>query len=257
MQNKRIIFGLLYSENFFHLSRNFRLQRVGSIEWLKDNYELNRTYQFIDELVFFLVSRSYDQKEKMKFFDNINNLRKQLFCPIMIGGGIKNFDDARICFENGADKIFISTEFTNFELINRISDVYGNQSISVVLDYKKINNNFEIYTNCGRTKVSSDLETVFLKLQKENIGEIILHSIDRDGTGNGYDLKIFDEIDLKSKKPLILMGGAGQPNHIVNALDNSKVSGVITANLFNFIGNTLETTRELCLKKNLNIANLI
>ena len=185
----------------------------------------------------------------MKFFDNINNLRKQLFCPIMIGGGIKNFDDARICFENGADKIFISTEFTNLELINKISEVYGNQSISVVLDYKRKNNTFEIFTNCGKTKVSSDLEKVFLK---ENIGEIILHSIDRDGTGNGYDLKIFDELELKSKKPLILMGGAGQPNHIVSALDNCKVSGVITANLFNFIGNTLETTRELCLKKNLS-----
>ena len=64
MQNKRIIFGLLYSENFFHLSRNFRLQKVGNIEWLKDNYQLNRTYQFIDELAFFLLAETMTIKKK-------------------------------------------------------------------------------------------------------------------------------------------------------------------------------------------------
>ena len=256
MQNKRIIFGLLYSENFFHLSRNFRLQKVGDINWLQENYAFNETCQYIDELAFFNVSRKFDKSEKKKFFDNINLLRKKIFSPIMIGGGIKTFEDARICFENGADKISINSELENVELLNQIAENYGSQSISIVLDYKKVNQTYEIFTNCGELKKNISFKQVFSNLQKNEIGEIILHSIDKDGTGNGYDLDILKDLIDEFNKPLLLMGGAGKPKNIVEALNIPMISGVITANLFNFIGNTLKTTRELCQTKNIKIAKL-
>ena len=256
MLNKRIIFGLLYSNNYFHLSRNFRLQKVGDINWLQDNYAFNETCQYIDELAFFLVNRKYDKYEKKSFFENINNIRKKIFAPIMIGGGIRSFDDAKLCFENGADKILINSEFENIELINKISEFYGSQSIAIVLDYKKVSNKYEVYTHCATIKKKKYLENIFLNLQSQNIGEIILHSIEKDGTGNGYDLDIIKELNLSSKKPLLLMGGAGKPENIVNALSNEIISGVITSNLFNFIGNTLKVTRALCQKENIRIAKL-
>ena len=256
MQNKRIIFGLLYSDNNFHLSRNFRLQKVGDIEWLKKNYAFNETCQYIDELAFFFVSRKYDKDEKLKFFKNINILRKKIFSPIMIGGGIKKFEDAKLCFENGADKIFINSEFENVELINKISDTYGNQSISIVLDYRKINEDYLVYTNYGSKKNNLNLRENFLSLQNKNIGEIILHSIDQDGTGNGFDLNMVKSLKLSPKKPLLLMGGAGKPINIKEALNEKLISGVITANLFNFIGDTLKVTRELCKSSKIQIANL-
>ncbi len=256
MQNKRIIFGLLYSKDYFHLSRNFRLQKVGDIDWLQRNYAFNETCQYIDELAFFLVSRKHDKEEKSKFFKNINILRKKIFSPIMIGGGIQEFEDAKLCFENGADKIFINSEFENIDLINKISDTYGSQSISIVLDYRKIDREYLVYTNFGSKKNNLSLEKNFLNLQSKNIGEIILHSIDQDGTGNGFDLDIFKNLNLSSKKPLLLMGGAGKPINIKEALNEKFISGVITANLFNFIGNTLKVTRELCKSNKIQIANL-
>ncbi|MDA7752325.1 HisA/HisF-related TIM barrel protein [Candidatus Pelagibacter sp.] len=257
MLNKRIIFGLLYSESFFHLSRNFRLQKVGDINWLQDNYAFNETCQYIDELAFFYVNRKYDKNGKKEFFKNINNIRKKIFSPIMIGGGIKCFEDAKLCFDNGADKISINTEFENIDLINKISDIYGAQSISLVLDYKRVNKNFELYSNCGTEKKNINLNNIFLNLQNKNIGEIILHSINRDGTGDGYDLDILEELNINVSKPLLLMGGAGKPENIIEALNKNKISGVVTANLFNFIGNTLKVTRELCQTKKIQIAKLI
>ena len=256
MQNKRIIFGLLYSDNFFHLSRNFRLQKVGNIDWLQENYAFNETCQYIDELAFFNVSRVFDKSQKKKFFDNINLLRKKIFSPIMIGGGIKTFEDARICFENGADKISINSELENIDLINEIAENYGSQSISIVLDYKRINQTYKIFTNCGNLKKDIPLKEVFSSLQTNKIGEVILHSIERDGTGNGYDLDILKDLINRLNKPLLLMGGAGKPENIVEALNIPQISGVITANLFNFIGNTLKITRELCQTRNIKIAKL-
>ena len=106
---KRIIFSLLYNDRCFNLSRNFRLQKVGDIQWIKNNYGFGETASQIDELIITNVTRNLSKKDQNDFFHDINNLRKKIFVPLTIGGRIKDFEYAKNCFKNGADKILINT----------------------------------------------------------------------------------------------------------------------------------------------------
>ena len=256
---KRITFSLLYSEGYFYLSRNFRLQKVGDIEWLEKNYSFNETCQYIDELVFILVTKNPENKEIKDFFKSIDLIRKKVFAPIIIGGAIRNFNNVKKCFENGADKIIINTEARNSDLLNQISEIYGSQATSIMIDYKYNNHEkkYEVFTNCGTKKSDKDLYQTLKILSDSNFGEFILHSINHDGTGNGYDTEMLEDISFKINKPILLMGGAGKPDHIISALKNKMISGVITANLFNFIGDGLKITRELAIQKGIEVAKLV
>lgn len=256
---KRITFSLLYSKGYFYLSRNFRLQKVGDLDWLERNYSFNETCQYIDELVFILVTKNPENKEIEDFFKSIDLIRKKIFAPIMIGGAIRNLENVKKCFENGADKIIINTESKNSYLLNQISEVYGSQATSIMIDYKYSQNTkkYEVFTKCGTKKSETDLYETIRILSDLNFGEFILHSINHDGTGNGYDLKMLDNISLKINKPILLMGGAGKPDHIISALKNKMISGVITANLYNFIGDGLKITRELAIKEGIEVAKLV
>jgi cyclase len=259
MINKRITFALLYSEGYFYLSRNFRLQRVGDTKWLERNYSFQEACLYVDEIIFILVTKKPKLIEVKEFFKNIEIIKKNIFAPIIIGGAIKTFDNAKQYFENGADKIIINSEAKNEKLLNRITETYGSQAVSIMIDYKYNKNikNYQIYIESGMKKIDDNLETYIKKIHKCNFGEIILQSIDKDGTGNGYDLNILQNINYKINKPILLMGGAGQPQHITSALKNNKISGVITANLYNFIGSTLKMTRELALEEGIKIAKLV
>ena len=259
MHNKRITFSLLYSKGYFYLSRNFRLQKVGDIDWLEKNYSFNETCQYIDELVFILVTKNPETIEINNFFKSIDKIRKKIFAPIMIGGAIRNLNNVKNCFENGADKIIINTESKNSKLLDEISEIYGSQATSIMIDYKydENKNKYQVFTNCGTKKVEKDLFHTLKKLSEYNFGEFILHSINHDGTGNGYDLDMLKSISFKINKPVLLMGGVGKPDHIISALKNDMISGVITANLFNFIGDGLKLTRELAIQKGIEVAKLI
>ena len=167
-------------------------------------------------------------------------------------------ENIKNCFDNGADKILINTESQNSNLINEVSEIYGSQAITLMIDYKYDEKKrlIDVYLNSGEKKINLSLNNLLKIFKKQNFGELILHSMDNDGTGNGYDLEIVKKITKTLKKPLLLMGGAGKPEHIVTALKNIHISGVITANLFNFIGNGLKITRDIAVKKNIKIAKL-
>ena len=257
MINKRIIFSLLYSNGYFFLSRNFRLQKIGDLNWLIKNYNFNKTCQYIDELAFILVTKKPSKQEVEKFFDNINKLRSKIFAPIMIGGHLRNMIDVKNCFENGADKVLINTKSQDENFINEISEIYGNQAITIMVDYK-INeeDKDEVYINCGTENTKLSINKLLKKINKFNFGEIILHSINKDGAGNGCDIKILEKIINRPNKPILLMGGFGKPEHIIEALKHENINGIVTANLLNFIGNGLKLTRENAFQKKINIAKL-
>ena len=254
MINKRIIFSLLYSKGHFFLSRNFRLQKIGDLNWLEKNYSFQETCEYIDELTFILVTKNPDEKEINSFFKDIAVIRERIFAPIMIGGSIRSINDVKNCFENGADKILINTEARNKNFINQISEIYGNQAITIMIDYKGDNNN--VFTESGTKDVNMSVDRLLNEIKVYNFGEIILHSIDKDGTGNGFDFDLINKIENLPNKPILLMGGAGTPEHIVEALKNDKVSGAITANLLNFIGEGLKITRNLAIENKIEIAKL-
>ena len=151
--------------------------------------------------------------------------------------GIRDLKTAKNCFANGADKILINTAFFSEEkILTDISNIYGSQAISLMIDYNiDINNKTRtVYTHCG-TKKNFELNSKLLnKVSRSNCGDVIFNSIEQDGTGSNLDLEILENIDSKFTKPLLIMGGAGKPEHITDALKLDKVNGVITGNLFNF-----------------------
>jgi cyclase len=253
---KRIIFALLYQDGYFYLSRNFKLQKVGDLNWLINNFGFGVTSNHIDELICLLVKKQPTSKDKKQFFSDINELRKKIFIPITLGGGIRDLKDVAAYFNNGADKVLLNTSIFKESLTKEISAVYGEQSISIMVDYQcdEINGD-KVYVNCG-TKFKMYLSEFFTKMNTIHFGEIILNSIENDGTGNGLDLKIFKKVPKSCKtKPILLMGGAGKPEHIAEGLKNDNVSGVITANLFNFLGTGLEESRKKSIKQKINLAN--
>ena len=137
---KRIIFCLYYQDGYFYLSRNFRLQRVGNLEWLIKNFGFGETANFIDELIIVSVKKNRNSKDYKEFLDEIYNLKKKIFIPITLGGGINTYKIAKNYFLGGADKVLINTcAYINKKLVEKISLNYGSQAISVMVDFKKKN----------------------------------------------------------------------------------------------------------------------
>jgi cyclase len=253
---KRIIYCLYFKDNYFYLSRNFKLQKVGDLNWLIKNFGFGTTTNYIDELMIILVKKDPTNEDFDNYFQNVENLRKNIFIPIILGGGINNLDIARKFFEKGADKILINTAcYAKKDIINQIADLYGSQSISIMLDYKKKDNEINLYSDCG-TKFQ-DINFIKHLNDMENLscGEIILNSIDNDGNGAGLDFEILKYIKDNFSKPILLMGGAGKPEHFTDALKMSKISGAITANLFNFLGTGLNTTRKKLIENKVHVVD--
>ena len=255
--NKRIIFALLYRDGNFFLSRNFRLQKVGDVNWLKNNFGFGETCHFIDELMIIMVKKSPSLEDYKKYFEDIYELRKNIFVPITLGGGIRNLENAKNCFLNGADKVLINTSFyKDGDLINEINYNYGSQAITLMLDYKIKTENLGrvIFTDCGTKNYHKLNNEIISKISNSDCGEVIINSIDQDGTGAGLDFEALDLFPLNFKKPLLLMGGSGKPEHIKEALNKDQLSGIVTANLFNFLGTGLEISRNMAINSGIKLA---
>ena len=253
MLRKRIIFSLIYNDGFFMQSRNFRLQKVGNLSWLEKNYQFQKIAFSLDELI--VINASRGEKNIPSFAKMISSLVNDVFIPITAGGGIQSLEDAELLFNSGADKVLVnSILYNNIELVKNLVLKYGSQSIVGSLDFKKINDVNEVLIQNGSTRIHFTLEEYIAHLESLDIGEIYLNSIDKDGTGFGYD---FEEIQRLSKfinKPLIIAGGAGNESHLIKGLKMNGVSAVATANLFNFIGNGLPNARKKILDSGENIA---
>jgi cyclase len=247
---KRIIFSLLYDEGQFVLSRNFRKQKVGDINWLLNNYNFSDVSLNIDEIIIIDVSF---KKNINKFCNIIKIISKQIFIPITVGGGIKNIDDAKNYLDAGADKILINKLFhINPDECKKIAINFGKQFIVACIDYRIINNEIKILYDHGTKLSETSFNNFIKKINKIGFGEIILQSIDRDGTGVGLDLSILKKIKKNNNYPVILQGGIGLPAHILSGL-RKNVDAVCTANLFNFIHNTFSDTRNLLIENKINI----
>ncbi len=243
MSKKRLIFTLIYSDGFFNLSRNFKLQNVGDINWLKNHYDFSKISFSIDELLILDASRK--EKKSKNFFSYLNSLSSECFVPIGSGGGINNIDDARFFFENGADKIVLNSAiYSNPKILDEISTKYGHQSLCVSIDFKIIDGNYHVLTNNGQELAKIDLKKYLNEIVNYPIGEVYLNSVDKDGTGQGLDKNVLEFLPKEFKFPIILAGGAGKSAHLIEALEDNRVSAVSTANLFNFIGNGLKIARE-------------
>ena len=240
-------------ENYFVISRNFTIQRFGDKDWLINQYNFNKITTCIDEIIILNISRNKINYEQ--FLDNVKFISKKCFIPISVGGNIDNYKRAEYIFKSGADKIVLNTSlFENPKLVTQISRNYGSQSIIASIDIKKNNDEYEVLIKNG-SKIVGKFEDCLRYINDLPVGEIIINSIDKDGTGNGYDLDIFDSNFFNNiNKPIILSGGAGKDIHFKNGLNIKYVDAVSTSHLFNFIGDGLINVRKFLLEQNINLA---
>lgn len=247
MLKKRVIFTLLYDCGSFMLSRNFRLQRVGDLHWLQKNYNFSQIAFSIDELIILDVTRG--ERDQEKFCNHIKALSKGCFVPITAGGGIRSVEQVRSLLRSGADKIVVNSLIViNPIIIKEIALEFGRQCIVASLDVKLINKVYSVWTENGNRAQDGTLYEWLEKLIKLPVGELYLNSIDRDGTGQGYDLALLDNLPSPMPIPVILAGGAGKYHHFAEGLNDERVNAVATAHLFNFVGNGLEKSREELLR---------
>lgn len=244
MLKKRLIFTLLYSAGSFMLSRNFRLQSVGNLEWLQRNYDFSHISYSIDELVVIDVTR--EKKNLDEFCDVLKSLTFNNFVPITAGGGVRTVDSARKLLRSGADKILINSGlFEEGNLAGRLAEEFGQQCVVGSVDLKRSKTGeLQVWTRDGTVLIESQTLDLLEKAFEKDVGEIYLNSIDRDGTGQGFDMEILELLPIKVNKPLILAGGAGNSDHLLLGLKDSRIDAVATANLFNFVGDGLHKARH-------------
>jgi len=244
MLKKRIIFTLLVEDGYFVLSRNFTLQKVGDLEWLKDFYDFDSIAFSIDELLVLDVSRG--ERNKNQFASLLGDISKNCFMPIGAGGGISSVEDVSFLLNSGADKVVINTIiFTNPNLVRDLVERFGAQCIVASIDYKTMDTGeMEVFIKNGYLSVGVNVKEALAHVQELGVGEIYLTSINRDGTGRGFDLDGLSSIISDITCPLIVSGGAGTFGHIADAIKEPGVSAVSTANLFNFMSDNLTEARQ-------------
>lgn len=243
MLKKRVIFTLLYNNGSFMLSRNFRLQRVGDLIWLQKNYNFSRIAFSIDELIVLDVSRN--ERDIGRFSDCLKALTEGCFVPIAAGGGVRTLEHARVLLRSGADKVVVNTPlFESHAMIGELATDFGQQCIVASMDVKHSEGvGYKVWIENGSKCAEGTLAEWFEKISNCAVGELYLNSMDRDGTGQGYDLKILDHLPKPMPMPVILAGGAGNFHHLAEGLSDIRVDAVATAHLFNFVGDGLEVSR--------------
>lgn len=253
MLKKRLIFVLLYDNGKFMQSRNFKLQTVGNMEWLKANYDYDSIAYAIDELVVLNVSK--DNKNVADFCKCLREISKQYFMPIAAGGGIKSIEDAKKIFSAGADKIVLNTTyFNNTRLIKELIKVYGRQSIIASIDYNRNEDNSPVYIKSGQCRLAMSLEEAITHVEDIGAGELLLTSIYDDGTGEGYDYENLINVSKRVSTPVIANGGCGQFIQFVKVFQECKVSAAATSDLFNFMCDGLQEAREFVRNNEVKLA---
>lgn len=242
MRKKRLIFTLLYDNGYYMLSRNFRLQKVGDAQWINQNYNFKNISFAIDELVIIDVTRG--ERNQEKFIESFSKIIDNVFVPISIGGGIRSYQDAKKLFLAGADKIVVNTLLEeNPQIISQIRDEYGSQAIVASVDFKFVNDSYLCYNQNGQRLINYKAVDYIHYLEELKVGELYLNSMDKDGTGQGYDMNFYNMLE-DVRLPIIAVGGAGKIIHFNGCLDLEFIDAVATANLFNFVGNALPLSRK-------------
>lgn len=254
MSKKRVIFTLFYSAGQFMLSRNFRLQKAGDVRWLLRNYRFGDMSAFIDELMIVDVTRG--DIDRRKFMEDVREIVSGCFIPVCLGGAIRSLDDARFFVANGADKIIVNSLFdTDPGTVRRIADTFGEQCVIGGIDLRRDGNQgYRVYSEHGSTPLGPLPQERVLAMLAAGAGEILVQSIDRDGTGQGFDLDMIEAIGTGLRVPLILCGGCGKGEHMLEALRRDDVDAIATANLFNFIGDGLQAARAELFAAGLDLA---
>ena len=186
-----------------------------------------------DEICFLDITASNENRETI--CDVIKRTSENCFVPLTVGGGVRSLEDINKLLVSGADKVSINTAAVdNQNLIKESSKKFGSQCIVVAIDAKQKNDKWEIYTHGGRTETGIDALDFAKKMEDSGAGELLITSMDRDGTQKGYDIKLISEIEKKINIPIIASGGVGTLEHLFEGVKYGKASAVLAASIFHY-----------------------
>jgi cyclase len=240
MLKKRLILVLTFNDGVLFRTKKF----IADYRYTKNFIDLWSA----DEIILLDISKK--NKLSKKFLEIVNFFSLNCFLPISVGGGIRSFKHAVNLFKHGADKIVLnSSTYKNPDLIRKISKVFGTQSIIHSIDCRKIKKNkYEVIIN---NTLKTNLDPIqWAKIAIQNgCGELLINSIDNDGSLLGYDLELNNLIVKKVNVPCLALGGAGNWDHILQLFKKTNVSAACTQNIYHFTYESLKSAKEY-LKKN-------
>jgi cyclase len=201
-----------------------------------------------DELVFLDITASHEQRSIM--IDVVRRTADQVFMPLTVGGGIRTIDDIRDLLQAGCDKVSLnSIACKNPDFIRQASERFGAQCIVVNMDPRRVVKDgkefWEVHIHGGRTPTGIEVVEWAQRVQELGAGEIVVTSMDRDGTKDGYDLPITKAISEAVSIPVVASGGAGNPQHLVDAILLAKADAVLAASIFHFGQYTIAESKRL------------
>lgn len=197
-----------------------------------------------DEITFLDITASHEKRKTM--IDVVERTASEVFVPLTVGGGLRTVDDVRELLLAGADKITINTAaITDPEFVRRASDRFGSQCIVVAIDARRRNSGgWEVFTHGGRNPTGIDAVSWAAMMEDFGAGEILLTSMDRDGTEDGYDLELTRTISETVGIPVIASGGAGQLEHLVEAVEEGRADAVLCASIFHYGKYSINEAKE-------------
>lgn len=215
-----------------------------------DPVEVARAYdrQDADELVFLDITASFEKRKTLATL--VEKIAENIFMPFTVGGGIADIEDIRGLLNAGADKVSINTAAVKYpDLIAEASDKFGSQCIVVAIDAKKQEQGWQVYINGGRTPVELEAVGWARKAAGLGAGEILLTSMDYDGTKDGYDLALTRAVSEAVNIPVIASGGAGKLEHFYDAFSEAGASACLAASLFHYQEYTVKQVKEFLRQK--------
>ena len=205
-----------------------------------------------DELVFLDITASYEKRKIM--IGLVEKVAKQIFIPFTVGGGISTIEDIRNLLKAGADKISINTAaINNPGLLKEAAEKFGSQCIVVAIDAKKIKNKWEIFVKGGRQATGFDAVEWAKKVQELGAGEILLTSMNKDGTKEGYDLELTRKISESVNIPIIASGGAGSLESIARVFSEGKADAALAASIFHYKKYSIKQVKRYLQKKGIGV----
>jgi len=210
-----------------------------------DPVEIAKSYneQGADELTFLDITASSDNRGLL--FDIIEKVANQIFIPLTVGGGVRNCDDIRNLLNSGADKVGINTSaILNPNFVSESSSRFGSQAIVVAIDAKKVDDHYEVFTHGGRNATGINAIEWARKMADFGAGELLITSMDRDGTKEGFDNNLMKSISETVDIPIIASGGAGSLRHLVDGVKDGEADAVLAASIFHYGEYTIQEAKS-------------
>jgi len=205
-----------------------------------------------DELVFLDITASHENRKI--FLDVVQKTAECVFMPLTVGGGISNVSDIRNLLNAGADKVSLNTSAVNEPgLVRQAANRFGSQCIVVAIDAKRVKNRWEVFTHGGRTATGRDVIAWAKEVQTQGAGEILLTSMDADGTKNGFDVALTKAVTDAVSIPVIASGGAGTLEHFYQVFTESGADAALAASVFHYGEISIPEVKAFLKQKKVNI----